>query len=284
MTKVLVTGSTGFIGQQLLLKLRSCQYDIIEVSSLNGDIADKVTWSHFDHADVLVHLAGSTFVPDSWKDPYSFLKTNFIGTVCALDYCRQHDVKLIYLSSYLYGNPSLLPILETAPLVANNPYALSKKMAEDVCRFYAEFYRLKITIFRPFNVYGPGQSEHFLIPSLINQVLAGNTICVKDLEPRRDYVYIDDLVDAIMKAVDSDINFEIFNIGVGISYSVAELINIIQNIKGTNLMVESAGERRPEEVMDTQADILKAREILKWFPKYSLRAGLEKIFDLNEYI
>ena len=277
MSKVLVTGASGFIGKHLVPKLSSCQYDIIEVSSLTGDIADKDTWSHFEHAEVLVHLAGSTFVPDSWKDPLGFLETNFNGTVCALDYCRNHNTRLVYLSSYLYGNPSKLPIPESAHLIANNPYALSKKLSEEACKFYADIFGVIVTILRPFNVYGPGQSAQFLIPSLINQVLAGDSIHVKDLEPRRDYIYIDDLVDAIVKAVDAQLDFEIFNIGMGTSYSVAELIDIIQDIKGTNLLVQSDGERRPEEVMDTQADITKALETLGWSPKYSLRSGLEKM-------
>lgn len=282
MSKVLVTGASGFIGKHLVPKLSSCQHDIIEVSSSAGDIADKDTWSHFEPAEVLVHLAGSTFVPDSWKDPHGFLETNFIGTVCALDYCRQHNTRLVYLSSYLYGNPGKLPIPESAQLVANNPYALSKKLAEEVCKFYADIFGVKSTIFRPFNVYGPGQSAQFLIPSLIDQVIAGNGISVKDLEPRRDYIYIDDLVDAILKAVDTPLDFEIFNIGMGVSYSVAELIDIIQNIKGRDLLVRSASERRPEEIMDTQADIAKALEILGWSPKYSLRSGLEKMFGYSD--
>jgi GDP-4-dehydro-6-deoxy-D-mannose reductase len=277
MTKVLVTGASGFIGKNLIPKLHSCQHEIIEISSIAGDIADKTTWSHFERVDVLIHLAGSTFVPDSWEDPNGFLKTNFHGTVCALDYCRQHGARLVYLSSYLYGNPSKLPIPESAPPIANNPYALSKKLAEEVCKFYADIFGVKTTIFRPFNVYGSGQSEQFLIPSLINQVIDGNAICVKDLEPRRDYIYIDDLVDAIIMAVGSKLDFEIFNIGTGVSHSVSDLIDLIQNIKDTNLNVQADGERRPEEVMDTQADITKALEVLGWAPNYSLRSGLEKM-------
>ena len=283
MAKVLVTGSSGFIGKHLIPRLRNCKHEIVEASSLEGDVATQVTWSHFDRAEVLVHLAGRTFVPDSWNDPNDFLKTNFHGTVCALEYCRRNDARLIYLSSYLYGNPSKLPIPESTPLVANNPYALSKKLAEEVCKFYAEFFGVRITILRPFNVFGPGQSEQFLIPSLINQVLTGNRIHVKDLEPRRDYIYISDLIGAIINAIDRPLDFDIFNIGMGVSYSVAELISIIQDISGTHLAVQSAGERRPEEVMDTQADIQKAMKLLSWSPQYSLRSGLETMLDRQRY-
>jgi GDP-4-dehydro-6-deoxy-D-mannose reductase len=277
MTKILVTGVTGFIGKHLIPKLRSCQHDIVEATRVDGDIGDKATWSNFERADVLVHLAASMFVPDSWKDPYSFLKTNFNSTVCALDYCRQYDAKLVYLSSYLYGRPEKLPIPESAPLIANNPYALSKKLSEEVCKFYSDNFGVKTTILRPFNIYGSGQSEKFLVPTIINQVVAGNSIYVKDLGPKRDYIYIDDLVDAIILAMDRQLDFGIFNIGTGVSHSVAELIDIIQKIQGTNLVAKSTDERRQEEVMDTQAGIAKASEVLGWTPKYSLHSGLKKI-------
>lgn len=277
MTKILVTGSSGFIGKNLLPRLRSHQYSVSSVSRLDGEISDAHTWDKFQSSEVLIHLAGLTFVPDSWKDPSRFIKTNLDGVTCALDYCRKHGSRLIYLSSYLYGNPEFLPIPESAPLIANNPYALSKKMAEEVCKFYAEFYGVKITILRPFNVYGPGQSQQFLIPSIIAQASAGTPILVQDLNPRRDYVYIDDLVDAIINAINKQLEFEVFNIGTGISYSVAELINIIQKIMGTNLNVVCNGEKRIGEIVDTQANILQALKILDWKPKYTLEAGLKKI-------
>lgn len=277
MTKILVTGSSGFIGKNLLPRLDCHQYIVSSVSRLDGDISDAHTWNNFPSSEVLIHLAGLTFVPDSWKDPSRFIKTNLDGVICALDYCRKHGSRLIYLSSYLYGNPEFLPIPESATLIANNPYALSKKMAEEACKFYTEFYGVKITILRPFNVYGPGQSEQFLIPSIIAQVSAGNPILVKDLNPRRDYIYIDDLVDAIINTINRQLEFEVFNIGTGISYSVAELINKIQKISGTNLNVVCNGERRIGEIVDTQANILQALKILDWKPKYTLEAGLKKI-------
>jgi len=255
MTKILVTGGSGFIGKHLIKRICSSQHEVIGVNSLVGDVADKNTWSNFEPADVLVHLASNTFVPDSWKD----------------------DAKLVYLSSYLYGNPSKLPIPESSPLVAMNPYTLSKKLAEEVCKFYADIYGVKIIILRPFNVYGSGQSDRFLIPSLINQVRSKNTVSVQNLEPRRDFIYIDDLVDAIIKAMEIQLDFDIFNIGSGVSYSVAELIEIIQNIQGTSAGVKVDGERRIGEVMDTQADITKAFDVLGWSPKYSLYSGLEKM-------
>lgn len=279
MTKILVTGSSGFIGRHLLPALRAAQHDVIEVNSAAGDIAEKSTWSSFPRAQVVIHLAAKTFVPDSWGDPGGFIKTNLLGAVGALDYCRQHNARLVFLSSYLYGRPERLPISELASLKANNPYALSKRIAEEACEFYAHHFGVKTVILRPFNVYGPGQAESFLIPSIIHQFTSGNVIRVKDLEPKRDYVYIDDLVDAIARSVGLDQPLNIFNVGTGVSHSVAEIIYLIQKIKGTNWAVQSDGERRPEEIMDTQADITKAAAVLGWIPKWSLNAGLQRMLS-----
>jgi nucleoside-diphosphate-sugar epimerase len=279
--KILVTGSSGFIGKNLISKLRSNENIIQEVNSANGDISNEDTWSKFENANVLIHLASRTFVPDSWLNPDNFLKINLHGTVCALNYCRKHNATFVYISSYLYGNPELLPVSESSRLEATNPYALSKKLAEETCKFYSDFYGVRTIILRPFNVYGKNQSDLFLIPSIIKQVLGGEFISVKDLEPKRDYVYIDDLVDAIILATTMTLKFLVLNIGTGTSYSTSELIDIIQNIMGTNLPIISTGEKRKGEIMDTKADITKAIENLNWHPKYSLPKGLEKM--LSDY-
>lgn len=277
MAKVLVTGASGFIGKHLIPKLCVNQHDVTEVNRTAGDIADDATWAHLPHAEVVIHLAGKAFVPDSWNDPTGFLKTNLHGTVCALEYCRRLNARLVFMSSYMYGKPEKLPIPESAALQANNPYALSKKLAEEACRFYADYFGVKIVVLRPFNIYGPGQANHFLIPSIVDQVMEGNEIHVKDLEPKRDYVYVEDVADAITMAVGLDKKFDILNIGTGVSYSVAEVIDFIQEIKGTNLVVQSGSERRTAEIMDTQADITKASDIMGWSPKWTLRAGLQNL-------
>lgn len=237
MSKILVTGSTGFIGKHLIPSLRNAQYEIIEANSISGDIAEESTWRKFPKVDVVIHLAGKSYVPASWTDPASFIGCNLMGTVAALNYCKMHDSRLIFISSYLYGNPLELPIPETAPLKATNPYALSKKLAEEACKFYSDSLGVNITILRPFNVYGAGQDENFLVPSIIRQVSSGKDIEIKDLEPKRDYIYINDLVDALVKAVSYSKKFDIFNIGSGKSHSVQELIHVIQNIYGTELPV-----------------------------------------------
>src|SRR6476646_8122143 len=277
MSRVLVTGASGFIGTHLVPRLRAAGHEVLPMSRTSGEVSDAATWKAYPAADAVVHLAARSFVPDSWAAPSAFLRTNVLGTVEAIEYCRAHGASLVFPSSYMYGHAAEQPIPESAPVVAKNPYALSKKIAEDACEFFADRFDLPITILRPFNIYGPGQSDAFLVPTIVNQVRAGREIRVKDLEPRRDYVYVIDVVEAMMTAMASPRGFQVFNIGSGTSHSVAELIRIVQEVWGTNLPVRSDGERRPDEIMDTVADISRAERHLSWRPRFTLRQGLEHL-------
>ncbi|MDA2928571.1 NAD(P)-dependent oxidoreductase [Acidobacteria bacterium AH-259-O06] len=278
MANILVTGASGFIGKRLIPRLSADGHEIFQANRESGDVSEKSTWLKFPRAEVVIHLAGKTFVPESWTEPAAFIKCNLLGTVAALDYCKKHNARLVFMSSYLYGNPVTLPIPETAPVVASNPYALSKKLAEEACQFYSDSFGMNITILRPFNVYGADQPENFLIPSIIRQVNAGKVIYVKDLEPKRDYVYISDLIEAITRAIELRQGINIFNIGSGVSYSVEEIIRIIQCVKGKNLPVHSVAERRKEEIMNTVADITAAKLALSWAPRFTLLEGLQQMF------
>lgn len=275
MTKVLVTGASGFIGRRLVARLRAgtAMHEVAVAGREHGDIADRSMWSAQPDADVVVHLAGKTFVPESWADPSGFLASNVQGTVGALTYCMERKARLIFVSSYLYGVPAALPIAETATIQATNPYALSKQMAEEACRFYSVLFEVDVTVLRVFNIYGSGQDTRFLIPSIIEQVIEGVTVKVKDLEPKRDYVYVDDVIDALLCAIERPQRFAAINVASGTSHSVAEVIRIIQRIAGTDLPVQSAEVRRDPEVMDTRADVTQARLLLDWRPRWSLEEG-----------
>lgn len=281
MVNVVVTGSSGFIGGHLVAYLKAEGHDVVEITSKFGDIADQATWRKIPKASVVMHLAGKVFVPDSWAEPEAFIKCNVMGTIGALGYCALHKAKLIYLSSYLYGAPAQLPIRENAPLVTNSPYALSKKLAEDACEFYARSFGVNTTILRPFNVYGPGQAQKFLIPSIVQQVHTEAAIRVMDLEPKRDYVYVTDLVRALVMAINDRNGFSVCNIGSGMSHSVADVIGIIQHISGSDLPVYSESTRRKGEVMDTIADIGEAKRLLNWTPRFDLREGLADMLKNN---
>lgn len=274
MSDIIVTGGTGFIGKHLVPRLRNDGHQVYPVDSQPGDVAEPATWNGFPAAAAVVHLAGRTFVPDSWSQPSEYMRINLLGTIQALEYCRAHDASLIFLSSYMYGEPVLLPIPESAELAARNPYAFSKMLAEKACQFYAEHFGVKVTILRPFNVYGAGQSSSFLIPSIFEQACRGDTIRLMDLAPKRDYIYVKDLVEAIGTVINLNSSGGVFNIGSRVSHSVAELIAAIQGVLGIALPVESADKKRPGEIMDTVADITAARRVLGWTPRFSLYEGL----------
>ena len=280
MKNILVTGSSGFIGTHLLSKLsKDNKYKIIKMDRSFGDITNTATWNNVPKCEIVIHLAGKTFVPDSWKNPEIFINTNVAGTHLVLNYCRKNNSKLIYLSSYLYGNPKKIPIDENEPVKTTNPYMLSKNISEDLCDFYSKNYGVNVLILRPFNVYGPNQKEHFLIPSIIKQVNLEKEIKVKDLKPKRDFIYVKDLIEAIIKTIELKMNFEIINIASGISYSVSEVIEEIQKVKGTNLKVTSSEEIRNDEIMDTKANINKAKKLLNWSPQWSFKKAIKDIYE-----
>ena len=278
MTRVMLSGATGFVGSRLgpMLVARP-GYEVCAIGSADGDVAEPRTWATLASAEVVVHLAARTFVPDSWAEPAAFVRTNLNGTINALEFCRTHQSRLVFLSSYLYGNPRTLPIGEDHEVGVNNPYALSKKLAEETCRFYSECYGVGVTVLRVFNIYGAGQGDKFLIPSIVRQVLQGTEIHVKDLEPKRDFLYIDDLLEAVVCAIESAHRFEVFNIASGLSHSVREVIDIVQQVARRDVAVHSENVRRQNEIMDTRADISKARRLLGWEPRWSLEAGIAEL-------
>ncbi len=277
MSSLLVTGSSGFIGRALCPALRLGGHAVVEMTRSNGDICDAATFDRIGNADHVIHLAGSTYVPDSWTDPLSFHRTNVMGTASVLEYCRRSGARLTFVSSYLYGTPERLPVAESAVPRPNNPYALSKLLAEQLCEFYAAHHATNVAVLRPFNVFGPGQKKHFLIPKILDQVIQGKPIQIKDLAPRRDYVYIDDLIDALVKTLDAPAGYNLCNIGSGVSISVKESIDIIQSVAGSHLPVICDGEVRPNEINDVYADINRARALLAWRPRLTFREGIERM-------
>lgn len=279
MSKILVTGANGFIGKALFARLQKQGLDVVAMSSIGGDIADPDTLKKFTDVDVshVFHLAAKTYVPDSWNNPESFYRTNVLGTVNILEFCKAHGISMTFVSAYVYGHPETLPIKETSSVRPSNPYAMSKRLAEELCEFYANIYDLPVTTLRPFNVYGVGQNEKFLIPSIIRQVLDTQNIAVKDLAPKRDYVYLEDLLTALLATLGRSKGYHVYNIGSGTSLSVKEVIDIIQEAARTHKEIVCDNEVRSNELLDVVADISKVGNELGWHPQYSFREGIENM-------
>lgn len=276
---ILVTGADGFIGRHLVPALTGLGHRVERHTRQSGDIVHAPL--SYDGVTHVFHLAGKTFVPESWTHPFAFYETNVLGTVNVLEFCRRQQASVTLVSSYVYGTPQQLPVPEQHPVRAFNPYAHSKILAEEVARYYAEQFGLQVVIVRPFNVYGPGQSERFLIPSLIRQALSPGceSISIQDPRPKRDYLYVTDFIELLLRLLEHR-SSDTYNAGSGQSVSIQELVDLINSSLPIKKSISSTGVTRQEEVMDVVADVGKAWGQLHWKPKTSLRAGLTKMIQV----
>lgn len=280
--RILVTGSSGFIGKNLVEELKRYNVKIMTLTDPEGHRIDVRDWQKIQEItdrDFVYHLAAKTYVPFSFENPREVYEVNVLGTLNVLELCRLRDVKkIVFVSSYVYGQPRYLPIDEKHPVQPTNPYMRSKVLGEELCRAYNNDFGLKCIILRPFNVYGEGQSSDLLIPTIISQLRAGK-VELKDPEPKRDFIYISDLISALIEAGKFDSDFEIFNIGYGKSYSVKEIVEKIVQLYGKEVKIKYKNDRRKNEVMDVVADIRKARANLGWEPKVSFEEGLRRCIE-----
>lgn len=277
--KILITGYSGFIGKYLISRLENTEHELILADIANGiDVCNWEQMKHFAGFDVVIHLAGLSFVPDSYKKPIEFYKINYISTLNVLELCRQNNSRLIFFSSYIYGHPQYQPIDENHPIQAFNPYAQTKVICESLCEGYNRDFKVPIIIFRPFNIYGEGQNPDFLIPSIIQQAKAGK-IVVKDERPKRDYIHVEDVVDAVVEAIELQVGKEIrkYNLGTGVSYSVKEISEITRSLFSKPIEYVCTNENRPNDVMDTIADITKTCSELNWKPQIDIREGIKSM-------
>lgn len=276
---ILVTGADGFIGKKLCKSLKEHNYNVIENTLSDGDIStDLLKHENIDH---IFHLAAMTYVPASWIDTFDFYRVNMLGTVNVLELCRIAGCGLTFMSTYVYGSPLHELVSEDHPANPNSPYNHSKVLGESLCEFYNKYFNIDIVILRPFNIYGYGQNKNFLIPTVIDQFMDKEIekVTVNTLTPKRDYLYVDDLVAAMVKTVLLK-GFNIYNVGSGDSYSVLDIILILKKILGSEKEYESKHEERINDVSDFKADISKIGRDLGWKPSYTIEEGLEETLNL----
>lgn len=274
---ILVTGARGFIGKPLVAALQRDGAEVLTHNRTCGDIADnRLEYPGVTH---VYHLAAKTKVPESWSDTLEYYRTNVLGSVNVLELCRNSGATLTFLSSYTYGIPESLPISEKHRLHAFNPYSHTKIVAEDICRYYAEQFGIPITIVRPFNIYGPGQDSHFLIAKLIAQATDPtiDQFTVLDSRPRRDYLYLDDLIDLLIRTR-KPTGLATYNAGSGRSFTIEHIVEILNSFLDTPKRLVSHEQARQSDVMDVVADISAAAS-LDWRPAVTLEDGLRRTFD-----
>lgn len=283
--KILITGARGFIGDFLvnLLDLKRFKLNAF----LNSSTLNLCNWdlvSKTPKSDLIIHLAAKNFVPDSFLNPLDFYNNNISSTLNILEKARKDNSRLIFFSTYVYGIPEYLPVDEKHQSNPLNPYTQSKLICEQLCMAYNRDFGIPITIFRPFNVYGPGQNSSFFIPSIIKQI-NNDFIYLDDSRPKRDYIYVDDVISAIYKCIINENlsdSFNIYNLGTGISTSVKDVAKLILEVSQSKSKLIFSNKVRQGEVLETKADIKKIKKELKWNYKISLREGIEKIINKNK--
>lgn len=284
--KVLITGGSGFVGMNLMPRL-SQSYDVLAIGTTASPppIASKridLTRTDFSFLknlspDYVVHLAGYSS-PQLSSDHTNTMQLNGAITVQFLEALRKKNVKkFIFMSTALLYADSEVPVSEDSPLNrTRNAYCASKALAEDACMKLMEK-GFPITIFRASNMYGPHQrwkDRPTLIPQIIVQAIRERRITILNTTPIRDWLYVDDACDAIMKALTSPAT-GIFNLGSGKGVSVGDIVSLIQKMSPctvTNLQKKVNG---PKMVV---CDIHKITEETGWKPTTVLKDGLRKTY------
>ena len=282
---ILVTGCKGYIGQYLIRHLTELGREVIGVGREDCDITNTSALTEIVESirpSTIYHLAGITGVEDSWRNPSEFYRVNVLGVQSVLESCRRSRARMVFVSGYLYDAKANPPVDEGSPIGPMNPYAHSKWLGENICEFFYQHYGVPCIIMRPFNVYGGQQSNDFLIPRLIEQVISDSrTIIAKDYAPVRDYLYINDLISAMVEVLKYEVDFGVFNVGTGVGHSVKEVGELIQNIWGTSKTFVSLDSPRQNEISVSIANINKIKRELDWQPVYSLETGLREMFELS---
>jgi UDP-glucose 4-epimerase len=305
--KVVVTGGAGFIGSNLcrtLLKngakvtaydnLYSGKIEFIEdlmdkgLNFFRADIRDqKALEEATKNSELIFHLAAQTSVPFSMDNPKEDCEINVVGTVNALEAARKAGARVIFASSAaVYGNPEKRPTPETYLTRPVAFYGLTKLIGENYCRFYNENYGLEVVMFRIFNVYGP--DCHGAIYDFLNKLRKNpNKLEVLGTgKQSRDFVYISDMVNALLKAaISPQAPGEVFNVGTGTTTSVAELARMIVNIlELEDVDIYFTGGQAWAGDMDiTLADNSKVVDKLQWRPQVNLEEGLKKLISSRRY-
>ena len=303
--KVLVTGAGGFIGSHLTERLFELGANIRafvrytsradegfikyfsddlrkNIDLVYGDIRELETVvKAMEGVDIIFNLAALVGIPYSYQHPQEVIEVNTIGTMNVLMAARDVGVeKFIQTStSEVYGTAIRVPINEDHPKQPQSPYSASKIAADAIALSFYHSFDLPVTVIRPFNTYGPRQSDRAVIPSIISQALTKNRLTLGNTSPTRDLIYVTDTVEGFVRGAESESAGMEINIGFGREISIEDLARKILSLTGRDIVIEHDQERfRPShsEVERLCADNTRARNVLGWLPKVELTRGLEK--------
>jgi len=292
--KILITGATGFIGTHLIPELIK-NHKIVGISKNKIKSSKNFTSSNVDITNEnlkiknkytnIIHMAAYSDVTYCNLNPIKCYELNVKATQKMLEIARKNDSNFIFLSSsHVYGNSKKQPILENSLCNPSTHYASSKRMSEILCETYAKTYGLDIQIARLFSVYGPKSPKSNLIFNIINQMINNSKIILGNTYPKRDFIFISDVITGLIKILNSKKKgFQIYNLGSGKSISIEDLVKNCFTISNKKLkIISSKEERRKNEVIDIQANISKMKKEFNWKTEISLKKGLEITY--NHYI
>lgn len=302
-TSVYLTGGTGFVGSHLRSALTDRDVPVTllarEGESVqthrteqveHGDVTTPETPSLSGH-DVVIHLAAQTSIEAAIEEPSATWGVNADGTLHVLEAAREASVdRFLYASTAsVYGLPTYLPIDESHPTNPAEPYGASKLAGDGLARSYASSYNLDTIVARIFNAFGPRQPTHNVVPSIISQALDGERVELGNLSPARDFIYVRDVVDALITILEQGDPGTPYNIGRGDSVSVGEMAELVANEVDHDIDVVSTADRQRSddvEIPKHVADISRLRR-LGWKPKYdvseAIQETVERESELSEY-
>ena len=298
----LVTGGCGFIGSHIVDKLVMLGHEVRVIDDLSADENKRFYYNDqamywekdiskddcsniFSGVDYVFHLAARSRIQPTIGSPNECFEVNVVGTQRVLEWSRLNSVKRVIYSgtSSLYGKQNPIPFAPNMPTDCLNPYSMSKWMGEQVCKLYHQLYSVPSIVLRYFNVYGPREpikGEYAPVIGLFKRQIQSKEFVtvVSPGEQRRDFTYIDDVVEANICAMNSSIKnipHAIYNVGTGKNYSIIEVANMLEpgssGVKKITLVPA-----RLAEVNETLADISRTTKDLGWKPVWSLE---DKIND-----
>ena len=300
--KVVVTGGAGFIGSNLVEFLLKKKWKVIVIDNLStgnldniknfkskikfikSDISKIGRWSNsFRNVDIVFHLAALADIVPSIQKPTNYFKSNVTGTFNIVNVCKKYKVKkLLYsASSSCYGIPSKFPTNEKELINTQYPYALTKRLGEEIVLHWGKVYNLDVASLRLFNVYGPKSRTSGTYGAVFGVFLAQKLnnkpyTVVGNGKQTRDFTYVSDVVNAFYMASKKNTNSKVFNVGSGKTISINKIVEILG---GKKIYIP----KRPGEPDCTFADIRLIKEELKWSPKINIETGIKLLINEINY-
>ncbi len=292
---ILITGGAGFVGSHLAETLTpSNDVRILDDFSagkrgnvpadatvIEGDVRDPSTVGEaMAGVDTVFHEAAMVSVSESVEHPLRSHAVTADGSLVILDHARRKDARVVLASSAaVYGHPESVPIPESACKRPTSPYGIDKLTADQYARRFEDLYGLETVVLRYFNVYGPRQNPEYsaVVRTFFDRATEDEDISIEgDGTQTRDFVHVDDVVQANCRAATTDRTGEAFNIGTGTSITVRGLAEAIRRVTGSDSDIVHT-DPRPGDIEDSRADITRARDGLGYKPAVSLTDGLDSL-------